>query len=279
MGSSFLKKLEEEKLQAQSGKPIDAEMQEEDEEDDDEEEDQVGGLDQIHDGIGTLNLGKAGMPPAAPKTMQGMKTGINPKQATKYDPLEWSDFYDTKEMMDGVVPIYHAGAQGHVFLCLHGAGHSAQSFASQARILKNEPYNSTCVSFDFRGHGEHFREDEADMSQQTLINDTIAVIKHVISRYPHQSIIMVGHSMGGSIATKAVDFIQNNHESEDWTKHLKGLFIIDVVEGSALDALPFMEQIVKSRPTEFSNLQSVVKYGISSNQVRDLQSAKVSMPA
>jgi len=50
--------------------------------------------------------------------------------------------------------------------------------------------------------------------------------------------------MGGSIATKAYDFCQNNHQSEEWFNHIKGLFIIDVVEGSAMDALPFMESIV-----------------------------------
>ena len=178
-----------------------------------------------------------------------MKSGINPKQASKYDPVPWNQYFDSKEKMDNVVPIYHAGHQGHVFLCLHGAGHSALSFASQARILKNEPYNSTCVSFDFRGHGEHFCENETQMDQQTLIDDTIKVIKHVAARYPNQSIILVGHSMGGSIATKAMDFIMKTLGSEEWVSHIKGMFIIDVVEGSALDALPFMEQIVKSRPT------------------------------
>jgi protein phosphatase methylesterase 1 len=56
---------------------------------------------------------------------------------------------------------------------------------------------------------------------------------------------MVGHSMGGSIATKTVDFVLKNNMDEVWTQHIKGLFIIDVVEGSAMDALPFMESIVK----------------------------------
>ena len=87
------------------------------------------------------------------------------------------------------------------------------------------------------------------MSQKTLIEDTIAMVKHVAARYPQQSIVMVGHSMGGSIATKATDYILANHAGEEWAKHIKGMFIIDVVEGSALDALPFMESIVKSRPT------------------------------
>lgn len=35
------------------------------------------------------------------------------------------------------------------------------------------------------------------------------------------------------------------------SKHIVGLFVIDVAEGSALAALPFMEQIVESRPASF----------------------------
>ncbi len=85
--------------------------------------------------------------------------------------------------------------------------------------------------------------------------------------------------MGGSIATKTVQTIALNHQNEEWAEHIKGLFIIDVVEGSAMDALPFMESIVKSRPSKFNSLQDVVKYGVSSGTVRDIKSAKVSMPA
>jgi len=54
--------------------------------------------------------------------------------------------------------------------------------------------------------------------------------------------------------------------------------VIDVVEGSAMDALPFMENIVLSRPQEFKNLQSVVQYGIKSGTIKDLESARLSMP-
>jgi len=60
--------------------------------------------------------------------------------------------------------------------------------------------------------------------------------------------------MGGSIATKTVDQVHKNNQDEEWASHIKGLFIIDVVEGSAMDALPFMEAIVKQRPTSFSSL-------------------------
>lgn len=66
--------------------------------------------------------------------------------------------------------------------------------------------------------------------------------------------------------------------SEIDSHHIVGLFIIDVAEGSAIGALPFMEQIVESRPTEFKSMSDAIKYGVISGQVRNLESARVTMP-
>ena len=45
-----------------------------------------------------------------------------------------------------------------------------------------------------------------------------------------------------------------------------------------MEALPFMENIVLSRPPEFKSLASVVQYGVKSGTVKDIESARVSMP-
>ena len=97
-----------------------------------------------------------------------------------YDPLQWSDFFEKKEMLNDRVPVYYAGTQGHVFICLHGAGHSAMSFACLAKYLK---VHSTVVAFDFRGHGDHHCENETDMSEETLVRDTLEVVNHVSKIY------------------------------------------------------------------------------------------------
>ena len=97
-----------------------------------------------------------------------------------YDPLDWSEFFDARERINGVVPIYFAGTQGHVFLCLHGAGHTALSFATLAKQLKT---NSIVAAFDFRGHGDHYCENETDLSEDTLVQDTIEVVKYVHAKY------------------------------------------------------------------------------------------------
>lgn len=38
------------------------------------------------------------------------------------------------------------------------------------------------------------------------------------------------------------------------------LVVIDVVEGTAMEALPFMESIVHSRPSKFKTMESAVKW-------------------
>jgi len=86
------------------------------------------------------------------------------------------------------------------------------------------------------------------MTEANLINDTIEVVKYITAKFPDQSIIIVGHSMGGSIAVKCVHEIQTSHAEEEWSKHIMGMIIIDVVEGSAMEAIPFMENIVLKRP-------------------------------
>ena len=57
-----------------------------------------------------------------------------------------------------------------------------------------------------------------------------------------------------------------------------GLIVIDVVEGSAIEALPHMETILNNRPKKFSSLEDVVRYNYQSRTVRKLESARVSCP-
>lgn len=76
----------------------------------------------------------------------------------------------------------------------------------------------------------------------------------------------MGHSMGGSIATKTTAEILKNEDNPDTeiykqlTKKICGLIVIDVVEGSAIEALPFMENIVKQRPKAFKTVDAAIEY-------------------
>ena len=142
------------------------------------------------------------------------------------------------EKIDDRVPLFIAGNQGHVYVCMHGAGHTAMSFAVMAEILKP---TSTVVAFDWRGHGENTSPNPADMSQANLISDTLEVLNYVHAKFPERTIILVGHSMGGAIAVKTINHIETQMAGSDLEKCIMGVCIIDVVEGTAMEALPFME--------------------------------------
>jgi protein phosphatase methylesterase 1 len=83
--------------------------------------------------------------------------------------------------------------------------------------------------------------------------------------------------MGGAVAVKTLTKLRSEHK--DIGCHLMGMVIIDVVEGSAIEALPYMETIILKRPPKFLNVQDVVKFGLDSGMVRDHVSARVSMPS
>lgn len=54
--------------------------------------------------------------------------------------------------------------------------------------------------------------------------------------------------------------------------------MIDVVEGTAIEALPFMNQIISDRPKHFDSLHAGIKWCYNSCTIRKLESARVSFP-
>jgi protein phosphatase methylesterase 1 len=114
-----------------------------------------------------------------------------------------------------------------------------------------------------------------------LLEEATVVLKWVVEKFEDASIIITGHSLGGAMAAKLAYGIlhpEESKESEIDKNHIVGVFVIDVAEGSAIGALPFMEQIVESRPTEFESVKEAIKWGVVSGQVRRLESARVTMP-
>ncbi|XP_071443376.1 protein phosphatase methylesterase 1 [Hetaerina americana] len=59
---------------------------------------------------------------------------------------------------------------------------------------------------------------------------------------------------------------------------LCGVAVIDVVEGTAMDALAGMQSLLRSRPQKFPSLPNAIEWCVRSGQVRNVESARVSMP-
>lgn len=158
---------------------------------------------------------------------------------------------------------------------MHGAGHSALSFAPLAK--ENKKFR--IISFDFRGHGFNTMNQGENLSKDTLISDTIRVLSFINEKFPEDNIIVVGHSMGGSIATKTCEEIfKRKDEFKVLFDFIQGLIVIDVVEGTAMDALPFMESIVVNRPKFFDSIDKGIEYMFKSGTIRSSESARISVP-
>ena len=238
--------------------------------DEDEVEDKISDLNAIPNFFEIpkpVNLFKPPLPPGASSDNPLLK---------KYAPLDWKTAFPTSyNICNNTLPIYISGDNGPNLICLHGAGHSGLSFAPLALVNKNY----RIISFDFRGHGFNTQVPHNDLSEKTLINDTIEVLNHVHEKYPDENLILVGHSMGGSIATKTCCTILREEEKyKELYKKMQGLMVIDVVEGTAMDALPFMENIVNNRPERFNSIQKGIEYMYKSGTIKNVDSARISVP-
>ena len=217
-----------------------------------------------------------------PKPSVGFKPPLPPSGDNsnpllkKYEPLDWHKAFPINyNISDNTIPIYINGEQGPNIICLHGAGHSGLSFAPLA--LMNKDYR--IISFDFRGHGFNTQSPNNDFSEKTLINDTIQVLNHIHEKYPEENLILLGHSMGGSIATKTCcQILKEESKYKELYNKMQGLIVIDVVEGTAMDALPFMENIVHNRPDKFNSIQKGIEYMYKSGTIKNIESARISVP-
>lgn len=55
--------------------------------------------------------------------------------------------------------------------------------------------------------------------------------------------------------------------------------VVDVVEGTAMAALSNMQMVLSKRPTSFPSIEAAVMWGVSSGNIRNLDSARVSLPS
>lgn len=111
--------------------------------------------------------------------------------------------------------------------------------------------NCRTLAIDLRGHGNTKTKDEFDLSAETLSNDVGKVINAIYQDDP-PPIILMGHSMGGAIAVHAA--------YNQLIPSLVGLVVIDVVEGTAMDALSSMQSFLRGRPKTFATLENAIEW-------------------
>uniref|UniRef100_A0A8B9JU20 Protein phosphatase methylesterase 1 n=1 Tax=Astyanax mexicanus TaxID=7994 RepID=A0A8B9JU20_ASTMX len=201
-----------------------------------------------------LNL-LASRPPMAGGLQSGAKMRMGPGRKRDFSPLPWSQYFETMEDVEfcsvqyTLTPlhtfrIYSSGSHGPVLLLLHGGGHSALSWAVFTGVICSR-INCRVVAMDLRAHGKW----------------CLMFLKFNVST--ELSCRDIG---------KVVEALYANH-----VPSLLGLCVIDVVEGTAMDALNSMQNFLRSRPKTFKSVESAIEWSVKSGQIRNIESARVSM--
>ncbi|XP_029547365.1 protein phosphatase methylesterase 1 [Salmo trutta] len=216
----------------------------------------------------------ASRPPVSGGLQSRSKMRMGPGRKRDFSPLSWSEYFEAMEDVEvendnakDTFRIYCSGQHGPVLLLLHGGGHSALSWAVFTAVIYNR-INCRVVAMDLRAHGDTKVKNSDDLSAETMAKDIGKVVEALYGENP-PPIMMIGHSMGGAIA---VHTAAANH-----VPSLLGLCVIDVVEGTAMDALNSMQNFLRSRPKTFKSVENAIEWSVKSGQIRNVESARVSM--
>ncbi|KIK88461.1 hypothetical protein PAXRUDRAFT_831805 [Paxillus rubicundulus Ve08.2h10] len=165
-----------------------------------------------------------------------------------------------------------------VMIMHHGAGYSALSFACLAKELDGLLGKDVGVlAFDARRHGRTTSmegQSDENLSMEVLVDDLVALVQAVFSDVQTAPVLMlVGHSMGGSVVTRACPKLQ------DLKYVVSGVAVLDVVEGTAIEALPHMHALLDTRPEGFHSEEEAIKWHLNTRTINNSASARISVPS
>lgn len=210
-------------------------------------------------------------------------------------PLPWDDFFAQDLTFEHQTPLeairHHVyltapSSNGPLIVTHHGAGSSGLSFAAfTAELLKLLP-NAGVLSLDARGHGltsivparsvsdGDKTPQTLDLSLKSLAEDLSFIVEAVKTHMKWANlpdIVLIGHSLGGAVVAEVAHkrLLGNS---------LLAYGVLDVVEGSAMDALQSMDTYLSTRPKSFPSLTSGIEWHTRSRTIRNTTSARVSVP-
>lgn len=187
-----------------------------------------------------------------------------------FTPVLWNKYFTDRsdvKVGENSFRVYRLGSSGPLLVLLHGGGFSALTWAVFSKTIV-ELVECQVVAIDLRGHGDTCTADDSDLSIQTMMSDVVSVVQALFPMPP--PIILMGHSMGGAVAVHVAH--------SDQLSSVVGLVVIDVVEGTALGALASMQSFLRGRPQTFISVEDAIRWSLQSGQLKNAESAKVSMP-
>ncbi|GAM25314.1 hypothetical protein SAMD00019534_084890, partial [Acytostelium subglobosum LB1] len=201
----------------------------------------------------------------------------------------WSDYFDSRTDVNvegrGTFRVYECNTNvvndGHLVVFVHGGGHTSLSWALAADLMKkhmNPQSQFRLMAYDARAHGETKAINNEDLSIGALVDDLVTLINQYAAGITANAgggsplkVVLVGHSMGGAVVVRA--------SKSGRVLNQCAVVVIDVVEGTAMSALPAMRSILARRPAHFKSESDAIKWSIKSDNLRNIESARVSIPS
>ncbi|CAB3228102.1 unnamed protein product [Arctia plantaginis] len=218
------------------------------------------------------------LPPRCPRSSGSKMAPFGAGRRKDYTPVSWKQYFHQHadvETDGGTFRVYFSPVPDQLdrprIVTLHGGGYSGLSWSLFTEEI-TQMIHCQVVSIDIRGHGETKAKNPEDLSIDTLVKDVEQVLQKLFYKDCIPPLILMGHSMGGAIAVRVAHLPSLEYA-------VCGIAVIDVVEGTAMDALASMQSFLRSRPTHFKSIEHAIEWCVRSGQVRNVDSAKVSMPS
>ena len=201
--------------------------------------------------------------------------------------IPWTTYFERELFLESTTTttkiIHHAYltspvGTGPLFVTHHGAGSSGLSFAVLTSEIRKRLPSAGILSLDARGHGSTTitpTPEALDLSLGILVADFLSVLdktKREMGWKEMPSLILIGHSLGGAVVTDVA-------RSGKLGNSVLGYAVLDVVEGSAIDALQSMQTYLLTRPVGFTSIESGIEWHIRSRTIRNSVSARTSVPS
>lgn len=216
-------------------------------------------------------------PPPAPVSrlrgglqLRNVRNGGRSMKEMNTEPLGWGECFDKNEKVvterGEEFSYYTSGmssSASSVLVLLHGGGCTGLSFASISKRLKKY---IPIIAIDQREHGE--TKAKGELKIEILIQDTVDALMSIFKNEKMPNIVLCGHSVGGSVAARVAA-----------TEKLPiiATILIDITEGTAIEALPHMNAWVTSRPKSFAKPSDAIRYVCAKGHIRNLESARLSV--
>jgi pimeloyl-ACP methyl ester carboxylesterase len=177
----------------------------------------------------------------------------------------WDEYWERKFSVAvagrGTFNAYSVSGKSDYFIvAIHGAGHSALSFSLLARYLKGK---APVCALDLKCHGDTPGDESTDLSIDSLTADVVGFCQAAQPAGSH--LVLVGHSLGGSIAARVALEI-----------HTTAVVVIDTIEVSSVEGLPNMKAILTDRPQAFESPMDVIEFVATCGEMQNWESAMVS---